>query len=266
MLNVYNGKDSGTKAARMTDAEYEQWESGNYTCEYAGFWIKPKRDFGETGFYDSKTRRNVKEGWVICKGGCNAMPGATWAHNLAEAHQMIDAFMAVGEDGQKFWHLLRAINAVEPEPAVRKKGEVSFILAPPKVDDGTLAKFLEGVVGIIEDSSSIATSYIYEKVTENGGRDAYKQDRHGGYMHTVGEIGDMPVCVSLTCNHIRGHKILFVEATSRVVDHQMIRDWIEQVAPDSAFEDGDRSKRLNISDANNWSNAIPYREQAHVEA
>jgi hypothetical protein len=80
MLSVYNAKDSGTKAARMTDAEYEQYQRGD-TCEYAGFLIKPKRDFGSTGFYDSKTRRNVKEGWVIVKDGCNVMPGATWAHN-----------------------------------------------------------------------------------------------------------------------------------------------------------------------------------------
>jgi hypothetical protein len=263
MLNVYNSKDSGTKAARMTDAEYEQWERGD-TTEYAGFTIKPKRDFGERGFYDADTRRNVKEGWVIVKDGCNAMPGATWAHTQARATQMIDVFMAVDQDSQKFWHLLRAINAGEAEPVVKKKGEVSFILGYPQVDDAALAKFLEGVVGIIEDTSSIATSYIYEKVTESDGRDAYRQEGFG-FMHTVGEVADMPVCVSLTCNYIRGHKILFVEATSRVVDHQMVREWIEQVAPDSAFEDGDRGKRLNISDANNWPNAIP-REKPVVAA
>jgi hypothetical protein len=247
----------------MTDAEYEQWERGD-TTEYAGFYIKPKRDFGESGFYDSKTRRNVKEGWVIVKDGCNVMPGATWAHTQAEANQMIDVFMAVDQDGQKFWHLLRAINAVAAEPPVKKKGEVSFILGNPKVDDAELAKFLEGVVGVIEDSSSIATSYIYEKTVEYWGRDAYKQEGHG-FMHTVGEVGDMPVCVSLTCNHIKGHKILFVEPTSAVVDHRMVREWIEQTMPDSAYEDGDRNKRLNISDANNWSNALP-REKSVVAA
>jgi hypothetical protein len=260
MLSVYNSKDSGTKAARMTDAEYEQWERGDMT-EYAGFHIKPKRDFGESGFYDSKTRRNVKEGWVVVKDGCNPMPGATWAHTQAEATQMIDVFMAVDQDGQKFWHLLRAINAVAAEPAVKKKGEVSFILGNPKVDDAELTEFLAGTEGIIEDSSSLATSYIYEKVTERDGRDAYKQ--HGmGLMHTVGEVGDMPVCVSLTYNHIRGHKILFVEATSAVVDHRMVREWIEQVAPQSAY---DEYGRLNISDANNWPNAIP-REKPVVAA
>jgi hypothetical protein len=250
MVSVYNPKDSGTKAARMTDAEYEQWERGD-TTEHAGFFIKPKRDFGATGFYDSKTR-------------CNAMPGATWAHNRAEAMQMIDVLMAVDQDAQKFWHLLRAINAVKPEPPVKKKGEVSFIFGYPMIDDDELAEFLEGVVGVIEDSSSLATSYIFEKVVKYWGRDAYKQ--HGmGLMHTIGMVGDMPVCVSLTFNHIKGHKILFVEATSAVVDHRLVREWIEKIVPDSAFEDGDRNKRLNITDANNWSNAIP-REPVSVQA
>jgi hypothetical protein len=260
MLSIYNSKDSGTKAARMTDAEYDQWASGGYSAEYAGYRIKPKQDFG-SGFWDAPTRRHVKEGWVIVKDGCNAMPGATWAHNLAEAHQMIDVLEAVGGDGQKFWHLLRAINAVEPEPDVRQKGEVRFIFGNPEVDREELDKFLEGVVGIVEDATSLGASYIYEKVTERDGRDAYKQ---GGYglMHTVGEVGDMPVCVSLNCNHIRGHKILFVEATSRVVDHKMIRDWIEAVAPKTAY---DKHGRLNISDENNWPNAIPH-EPANVPA
>jgi hypothetical protein len=252
-MHIYNDKDSGTKAARMTDAEYDQWASGGYTAEYAGFTIKPKLDFG-SGFWDAPTRRHVKEGWVIVKGGCNAMPGATWAHNLAEAHQMIDAFMAVDCDGQKFWHLLRAINAVEPKADTRQKGEVRFIMGNPEVDREELDQFLEGVVGCIEDSSSLATSYIYEKTVEAYGKDSYQQQGFGK-MHTIGEIGDMPVCVSLFCNHIRGHKILFVEPTSQVVDHRMVRDWIESVLPQTAWNEG--RNQFRISDANNWYNAIP---------
>jgi hypothetical protein len=263
MLSVYNAKDSGTKAARMTDAEYAEWESGNVTHEYAGFLIKPKRDFGSTGFYDEKTRRTVKEGWVIVKDGCNAMPGATWAHNVAEAHQLIDVLMAVDGDGQKFWHLLRAINAVEPKADVRQKGEVRFIMGNPEVDREELDRYLEGVVGCIEDSSSIAISYIYKTVTENDGREAWGENRGGGFLHTVGEIGDMPVCVSILTYTIRGHKILFVEPTSQVVDHRMVREWIESVLPQSAWNE-DR-QQFRISDANNWHNALP-SERVHVEA
>jgi hypothetical protein len=129
----------------------------------------------------------------------------------------------------------------------------------PKVDPAELAKFLEGVVGVIEDCSSFESHCIYEKVVQYYGRDAYKQ--HGmGFMHTVGEVADRPICVALTYNYITGHKILFVEATSALVDHPMIREWLEKVLPVTAFEDSDPRKRLNITDANNWSNCLP-REQ-----
>jgi hypothetical protein len=137
-------------------------------------------------------------------------------------------------------------------------------IANPKADPATLAKFLEGVVGVVEDCSSFEGSCIYEKVVKYWGKDAYKQ--HGmGIMHTVGEIGDMPVCIVLTYNHIKGHKILFVEATSAVVDHRMVRKFLEENLPVSAFEDNDPRKRLNITDTNNWSNCIP-REPVNVAA
>lgn len=250
MISVHNPKDSGTKAARMTDEEYTFWESGGMV-EYAGFIIKPKRDFGSTGFYDAKTRRNVKEGWVVVKNGCNAMPGATWAHTKAQAKQLIDVLLAVGEDEQRFWHLLRALQAIEPEPPVKKRDEVSFILGNPALDREEIDRYLEGVVGCIEDSSSLAMSYIYEKV----GKEGWGENRGGGFLHTVGTVGDMPVCVSLLTYTIRGHKILFVEPTSQVVDHRMVRKWIESVLPQTAWNEG--RQQFRISDANNWPNAIP---------
>jgi hypothetical protein len=137
-------------------------------------------------------------------------------------------------------------------------------IANPKADPARLAQFLEGVVGVIEDCSSFESSCIYQKVVEYWGRAAYKQ--YGmGIMHTVGEIGDMPVCIVLTYNFIKGHKILFVEATSQVVDHRMIREWLEKALPVTAFEDSDPRKRANITDTNNWSNCLP-REQVDAAA
>lgn len=238
----------------MTDDEYEQWKNGTF-IEYAGFKIMPKRDFGETGFWDSHTRRHVKEGWVIVRAGCNIMPGATWAHTQAQATQMIDAFIVVDEDPQKFHHLMRAINAAAPEPDVRKKGEVRFTFGNPTVDREELDRYLEGVEGALEDSSSFARSCIYKEVIEHYGKEAWGENRGGGFMHTVGTVGDMPVCVSILTYTIKGHKILFVEPTSQVVDHRMVRDWIESVLPQSAWHEG--RKQFRISDVNNWYNAIP---------
>ena len=88
-------------STKMTlEEDYEAWENGN-TVEYAGFVVKPKLDMG--GWPD-------KHGWVVTDDiGCNAMPGATWAKTQEQAIHLIDVFLAVEQDGQRFWHLLRAI-------------------------------------------------------------------------------------------------------------------------------------------------------------
>lgn len=78
---------------------------------YAGFEIWPKRDFGPSGYWiDGKT---VTSGFVVCPEGqriVNAMPGATWFQTVEDAEQGIDVFLAAGQDAQRFWHLMRAIN------------------------------------------------------------------------------------------------------------------------------------------------------------
>jgi hypothetical protein len=43
------------------------------------YHIKPKRDFGLYGWYDSETRTNIRHGYVVTDGGIiNVMPGACW--------------------------------------------------------------------------------------------------------------------------------------------------------------------------------------------
>lgn len=89
----------------MTDEEiardYRDWKNGN-VIRYDGYTVQPSTDFGTKGTLESHA-------WVICKGGCNAMPGATWASSQRDAMMLISVLEAVGGDGQKFWHLLRAI-------------------------------------------------------------------------------------------------------------------------------------------------------------
>lgn len=129
-------KDGKRRKSFMDQKEYDEWRDGNVTTTYADMTIKPKRDFGSTPYYDAKLRGHFAEGWVIVYAtgmykGANAMPGATWARTKARAAQMIDALRAVGgglegqndhrgvlivddretpEIGQRFHHLLRAIN------------------------------------------------------------------------------------------------------------------------------------------------------------
>jgi hypothetical protein len=99
----------------MSNEELRHWEAEDMTTSLGDFTIKAKKDFGQYGYYDSKTRTNINAGWVIVKDHCNIMPGATWARTQDEALHMINCFIAVGEDAQKFWGLLRAIaKQIEP--------------------------------------------------------------------------------------------------------------------------------------------------------
>jgi hypothetical protein len=73
--------------------------------DYRGFAVEPKRDFGPVGFYIDG--RFVKDGFVVVKDGCNAMPGATWFRTIDSAKHAIDVFIDVDGDAYKFWTRLR---------------------------------------------------------------------------------------------------------------------------------------------------------------
>jgi hypothetical protein len=105
ITNVPNGahvitdSDGETRLARMDQREYDSWKNGDTTTTY-GLMVKAKRDFGD-GFYDAKTRTNIREGWnvVYTLGkykGCQAMPGGAWSHTQEGAINMIMAFIAAG--------------------------------------------------------------------------------------------------------------------------------------------------------------------------
>lgn len=48
-----------------------------------------------------------------------------------------------------------------------------------------------------------------------------------GWLVTVGEFHKHPVCVSMHWNLIDGYPVMFYYATSRIVDHTMIDEWID---------------------------------------
>lgn len=58
----------------------------------------------------------------------------------------------------------------------------------------------------------------------------WKQNRSGLGVQ-VGTLSDMPVFISLTTATVDGKKILFVEATSSVVDWRMIHGWLDEKLP-----------------------------------
>ena len=67
-----------------------------------------KRDFGPYGYWNSKTRRNERKGFVVTDGICNVMPGATWFRTVEEAMRAIQILVEVDGDADAFWQKIRA--------------------------------------------------------------------------------------------------------------------------------------------------------------
>jgi hypothetical protein len=67
-------------------------------------------------------------------------------------------------------------------------------------------KFLLGVVGVVE-ANSYESMCLWQEQHERAGK-TWKSGG-GGPMVQVGEIADMPVCISLLVNEVDGHRILF---------------------------------------------------------
>lgn len=129
---------------------------------------------------------------------------------------------------------------------------MKFSIANPARDE--MDRFLCGVVGVVE-ANSYEGMCLWQEQHERGGK-TWKEGG-GGPMVQVGELADMPVCISLTVNEIDGHRILFVDETSQVRDSRMVEKWLEENLPVTAFEDADPRKRLNSTNAMNFSNILP---------
>lgn len=108
--------------------------------------------------------------------------------------------------------------------------------------------YLNGVVGIVE-ANSFEKMCLWREWNDMG--KSWVPTVHG-YLATVGNVGDMPVCISILTETVEGQKILFWDATSRVVDHQMIEEWLKTIVTSALKEDG----YLNKTDAMNFHNVF----------
>ena len=59
-----------------------------------------------------------------------------------------------------------------------------------------------------------------------------------GYHLTIGHLADMPVHIAVNYAIIGGHRVMFYEDTSQVVDHRMIDAWLHHWAPKIPQTDG----------------------------
>ncbi len=109
---------------------------------------------------------------------------------------------------------------------------------------------LDGVQGVVE-----ATSFEkYALWQLNKFRDNPRTwiENLQGQLAIVGYVGNDPVCISLLVDKVSNQKILFWHATSKIVDYDQIKKWLETYLPLSSFKNG----ILNNTDANNFNNVF----------
>ncbi len=113
-------------------------------------------------------------------------------------------------------------------------------------------RYLDGIVGVVEATSFEKTCLWRDVVERKGGT---WSSSNGGRMFTVGFVDQRPVCVSFIDATINGHKIMFIEATSQVVDWVMIDNWLKEHLPATALKND--GKHINKVDAGNFHNVFP---------
>jgi hypothetical protein len=127
-------------------------------------------------------------------------------------------------------------------------------------DDENLVKDLADVIGFCEATHEEVFG-IWSRLVENSTPKVTWQ-QHGGHGREIGQIDGRPVFVTLSFVTIAGYRVCFYEATSVVTDMDMVRAYIDGIAPEGA-KNGDR---VNHSDATNFVNILPNDWQSKVAA
>lgn len=118
-----------------------------------------------------------------------------------------------------------------------------------KRTDEEMVRFLDGVAGVVIASREEMQA-AWERNQSYGDKKRTWESNNSGLGELVGHLEeDRPVYITLWTAKIDGHKILFVDATSQVVDWAMIDEWIAVNLPDALK-----------TDATNWTHAIPRKE------
>lgn len=117
--------------------------------------------------------------------------------------------------------------------------------------DADMIALLAGVVGVVE-ANRFETMCLWQRHHKELGKPWI--DNLSGRGVTVGHVEDMPVFISLRTAVVDGCKLLFIEATSQVVDWRMIDAWLARALPQSAYR--------NKVDAGNFVNVFPVTEVA----
>lgn len=116
-----------------------------------------------------------------------------------------------------------------------------------------MRKFLEGVVGCVEANNfeyhALWGKYSTESECEWPTKYTWESNP-SGMGAEVGKIDNRSVFLSLRTANVNGKKILFYEATSVLVDWDMIEKWLNKNLDGHAFRD---DGQLNKTDADGFN-------------
>lgn len=107
----------------------------------------------------------------------------------------------------------------------------------------------QGVVGVVE-VTGYESFKLWEEFHKNRG--VSWEEQRSGPLITVGKLDKRPVCIAPLVHTVNGKKIMFLEATSVLVDWNMIEKWLRINLPESAFN----GTQLNKVDPINFASLI----------
>ncbi|AKF13645.1 hypothetical protein PHIN3_382 [Sinorhizobium phage phiN3] len=93
----------------------------------------------------------------------------------------------------------------------------------------SLEEMLADVHGMIEANSN-EEMYIWQTWHEKHG---YSWKQEHGFLVTVGQLMDRPICISVMFVKVKEKLIMFWHATSVLVDYDMIAEWLKENLPDA---------------------------------
>ncbi len=102
---------------------------------------------------------------------------------------------------------------------------------PPKPEDTRLQRTFACVEATGYESLSLWQHHSSQSDRPKGYKPHQWVQDSLGFLQTVGTLADMPVAVSVFWATVDGKLVLFYEATSRVVDHEMVDEWIKKNTP-----------------------------------
>ena len=116
---------------------------------------------------------------------------------------------------------------------------------------------VEGTVALIEATHN-ENHNLWLHYSKQGARCAPAMKEYGtvpkldwiqvnpGHWEQIGTLDKRPVCVSVFWARIDGYLVGFWDATSQVVDYEMVKVWLKKTFPDDVY----------MTDATNFYNAI----------